>query len=106
MGLQLHWLGGGVRLNIPGFQSKHNFIILIQINQLTKCNNFSISLLNVYLQLNMFRASSRPSSGAQQLQQQSLILPLELGDSSVVGRDRPVTGPTTTNSTAITKLQR
>jgi hypothetical protein len=34
--------------------------------------------------------------------------PLELGDSSAVGRgraDRP-TGPNTTNSTAITKLQR
>jgi hypothetical protein len=33
----------------------------------------------------MFRASSHPSSGAQQLQQQHLILPSELGDSSAVG---------------------
>jgi len=40
----------------------------IQINQPTRCNNFSSLLLDVYLQLNMFRASSRPSSGAQQLQ--------------------------------------
>jgi hypothetical protein len=40
----------------------------IQINQPTKCKNFSSLLLDVYLQLNMFRASSRPSSGAQQLQ--------------------------------------
>jgi hypothetical protein len=40
----------------------------IQINQPTGCNNFSSLLLDVYLQLNMFRASSRPSSGAQQLQ--------------------------------------
>jgi hypothetical protein len=40
---------------------------------------------DVYLQLNMFRASSRPSSGAQQLQQQPLVLPLERGDSSAVG---------------------
>jgi hypothetical protein len=40
----------------------------IQINQPTRCNNFSNLLLDVYLQLNMFRASSRPSSGAQQLQ--------------------------------------
>jgi len=32
----------------------------------------------------MFRASSRPSSGAQ-LQQQPLVLPLERGDSSAVG---------------------
>jgi len=40
----------------------------IQINQPTRCNNFSSLLLVVYVQLNMFRASSRPSSGAQQLQ--------------------------------------
>ena len=40
----------------------------IQINQPTRCNNFSRLLLDVYLQLSMFRASSRPSSGAQQLQ--------------------------------------
>jgi len=37
----------------------------IQINQPTRCNNFSSLLLNVYAQLNMFRAFSRPSSGAQ-----------------------------------------
>jgi hypothetical protein len=36
----------------------------------------------------MFRASSRPSSGAQQLQQQPLVLPLERGGSSAVGRGR------------------
>ena len=40
----------------------------IQMNQLTGCNNFSSLLLDVYVQLNMFRASSRPSSGAQQMQ--------------------------------------
>ena len=40
----------------------------IQINQTTRCNNLSSLLLDVYVQLNMFRASSRPSSGAQQLQ--------------------------------------
>jgi len=40
----------------------------IQINQPTKCNNSSSLLLDVYVQLNMFRASSRPSSVAQQLQ--------------------------------------
>jgi hypothetical protein len=39
-----------------------------QINQPTRCNNLSSLLLDVYLQLNMFRASSRPSLGAQQLQ--------------------------------------
>jgi hypothetical protein len=61
---------------------------MIQINQPTGCNNFSSLLLYVYLQLNMFRASSRPSSGAQQLQWQPLVLPSERGDSSVVGRGR------------------
>jgi hypothetical protein len=40
----------------------------IEINQPTRCNNFSSLLLDVYVQPNMFRASSRPSSGAQQLQ--------------------------------------
>jgi hypothetical protein len=40
----------------------------IQINQPTRCNNFSSLLLDVYIQLSMFWASSRPSSGAQQLQ--------------------------------------
>ena len=39
-----------------------------QINQPTRRNNFSSLLLDVYVQLNVFRASSRPSSGAQQLQ--------------------------------------
>ena len=41
-----------------------------QINQPTRYNNFSSLLLDAYsyVQLNMFRASSRPSSGAQQLQ--------------------------------------
>jgi hypothetical protein len=41
---------------------------VIQTNQATRCNNFSSLLLEVYVQLNMFRASSRPSAGAQQLQ--------------------------------------
>ena len=36
----------------------------------------------------MFRASSCPSSGAQQLQWQPLVLPLERGGSSAVGRGR------------------
>jgi len=40
----------------------------IQINQPTRCNNSSSLLLDVYVQLNMFWASSRPLSGAQQLQ--------------------------------------
>ena len=60
----------------------------IQISHSTRCNSFSSLLLDVYVQLNMFRASSRPSSGAQQLQQQPLVLPLERGGSSAVSRGR------------------
>jgi hypothetical protein len=36
----------------------------------------------------MFRAFSRSSSGAQRLQQQTLVLPVERGGSSAVGRGR------------------
>jgi len=36
----------------------------IQINQPTRCNNFTSLLLEVYVWLNMFRAPLRPSPGA------------------------------------------
>ena len=36
----------------------------IQINQPTRCSSFTCLLLDVYVHFNMFRASSRPSSGA------------------------------------------
>ena len=62
--------------------------MIIPINQPTRCNNLSGLLLDFYVQLNMFRASSRPSSGAQQLQWQPLVLLLERGGSSAVGRGR------------------
>jgi len=42
----------------------HHTIPIIQPN---RYKNFSSLLLDVYVQLNMFRASSRPSPGAQQL---------------------------------------
>jgi hypothetical protein len=74
----------------------------IQINQPTRCNSFSSLLLDVYVQLSMFRASLHPSSGVQQLQWQPLVLPSERDDSSVVGRGRA--GRTTTNNTAVTTL--
>jgi hypothetical protein len=51
-------------------------------------HQFSSLLLDVYVQLNMFRASLRPSLGAQQPQKQPLVLPLERGGSSAVGRVR------------------
>jgi hypothetical protein len=45
-------------------------------------------LLDVYVRLSVFWASSRPSSGAQRLQKQCLVLPFERGGSSAVGRGR------------------
>jgi hypothetical protein len=54
-------------------------------------NFSSLLLVYSYVQLNMFRASSRPLSGAQKLQEQSLILALERGGSSAVGRGRTET---------------
>ena len=56
------------------------------------CNNFSVYYPDVCLQLNMFRVFSRPSSGAQWLQWQPLVLP--------AGR------PDHEHSTTITTIQR
>jgi hypothetical protein len=36
----------------------------VQINQTTRCKSFTNLLLEVYVWLNTFRASPRPSSGA------------------------------------------
>jgi len=47
-------------------------------------NNFSVYYPDVYLQLNMFWAFSRPSSGAQWLQWQLQVLPSYRGDSRAV----------------------
>jgi len=54
----------------------------------------------------MFPASTCPSSGATTTAVAASGLPVERGGSSVVGRGRGRAGPTTTNSTAITKLRR
>jgi hypothetical protein len=39
-------------------------IIQFKLNQPTRCNSFTSLLLDVHVWLNMFRALSRPSSGA------------------------------------------
>ena len=65
----------------------------------TWCNNFSVYYPDVCLQLNMFRAFSRPSSGAQWLQWQPPVLSPYRGDSRAVFVVGPP-GPTTTDSTA------
>jgi hypothetical protein len=60
----------------------------------TWCNNFSVYYPDVCLQLNIFRAFSRPSSGSQWLQWQPLVLPSYRGDSRAVfavGPARPRT---------------
>ena len=57
-------------------------------------NNFSVYYPDVRLQLNMFWAFSRPSSGAQWLQWQPLVLPSYRADSRaefVVGPAGPTT---------------
>jgi hypothetical protein len=50
----------------------------------TSCNNFSVYYPDLCLKLNMFRAYSRLSSGAQWLQWQPLVLPSYRGDSRAV----------------------
>ena len=50
----------------------------------TWCKIFSVYSPDVCSQLNMFRAFSRPSSGAQKLQWQPLVLPSYRGDSRAV----------------------
>ena len=56
----------------------------------------------VYIQLNMFRASSCPSLGATTTAAAASGLQSELGDNNAVGRGPA--GQTTTNSTVVTKL--
>jgi hypothetical protein len=72
----------------------------------TWCNNFSVYYPDVCLQLNMFRAFSRPSLGAQWLQWQPLVLPSYRGDSRAVVRGRAgrTAGPTT-NTARLSSLQ-
>ena len=63
-----------------------------QLNQPTRCSNLSSLLLVVQIQLNMFRTSSCPSSGAKTTAVAASGLPSVLGDSSAVGggrADRP-----------------
>jgi hypothetical protein len=68
----------------------------------TWCNSFSVYYPDVCLQLNMFQAFSCPSSGAQWLQWQPLVLPSYRGDSRAVF----VVGPAglTTNIARLSSL--
>jgi hypothetical protein len=68
------------------------------MNQLTRCSNLSGLLLIVYIQLDIFRAFSCPSSGATSTAVAVMIAVVIAVMLVVVGP----TGPTTTNSTATT----
>jgi hypothetical protein len=69
----------------------------------TWCNNFLVYSPDVCLQLNRFRAFSRPSSGARWLQWQPPVLPSYRGDSRAVF----VVGPSGPNiTTTVTTIQR
>ena len=50
----------------------------------TRCNNFPVYYPNIYLQHNMFREFSRPSSEAQWPQWQPLVFPAHRGDRRAV----------------------
>jgi len=64
---------------------------------------FLVYYSDVCLQLNMFRASSHPSSGAQWLQWQSLVLPSYRGDSRVMFVVGPASRPYHEHNTACTQ---
>jgi hypothetical protein len=74
------------QLNVKVCKSVHHQTI--QINRPTRCNSLSTLLPDVYLQLNMFRASSCPSSGTTTTAAAASGLPSERGESSAVGRSR------------------
>ena len=68
----------------PGLTFGHRSFTFNSNKSPAWCNNFSVYYHDVCLQLNMFRAFSRPSSGAQWLQWQPLVLPSYRGDSCAV----------------------
>jgi hypothetical protein len=72
----------------------------------TWCNSFPVYYPDVCLQLNMFRAFFRLSSGAQGLQWQPLVLPSYRGDSRAVFVVGPAGRPDHEHSTAVTTIRR
>jgi len=79
----------------------------IQINLPTKRSSFTGLLLDVYVWLNMFRALPRPSSGAYNWISSLWFYRWSVVVAALLVVVWPViTGPTTTNSTVITTLQR
>jgi hypothetical protein len=72
----------------------------------TWCNSFSVYYPDVCLQLNKFRAFSRPSSGAQWLQWQPLVLPSYRSNSRAVFVVVPAGRPDHEHSTTVTTICR
>jgi hypothetical protein len=78
----------------------------IQINHQNNEKKTLVYYPDVFLQLNMFRAFSRPSSGAQRLHWQALGLPSYRGDSRAVFGVGPTDGSDHEHSTAVTTIGR
>jgi hypothetical protein len=76
------------------------FMSSIQINQPTRCISLSDLLLVIQIQLNMFQASSCPSSGAYKLQYPPLVYRWNV----VVTMSLVVVGPDQPRSTALLPL--
>ena len=76
--------------------------IQVQIIQPTRCNSFTSLLLDVYVWLNMFRASHRPSSGAYNCTRSLWFYRWR----EVVGALLVVVWQTMTNNAPTTTLQR
>jgi hypothetical protein len=74
----------------------------IRVNQPTRCNSFTSLLLDVYVWLNMFWASPRPSSGAYNCTRSLWFYRWSV----VVGALLVVVWQTTTNNAPTASLQR
>ena len=84
----MEWAGNAMKIDDPWTEwiviFWHRSFTFNSNKWLTWCNNFPVYYPDVCLQLNMFRAFSRPSSRAQWLQWQPLLLPSYRGDSRAV----------------------
>jgi hypothetical protein len=95
--MAIEWVFNGIETNTIN-QTQHFLIFGYDIHcsnkSPTRRNSFPVYYPDVYIQFNMFRAFSRPSSRAQWLQWQPLVLPSYRDDSRAVFVVGPA-GPTT-----------
>ena len=78
----------------------------IQINQPTRCNNFTSLLLEVYVWFNMFRAPLCPSSGAYNCTRSLWFYRQSVAVGALLVVVQQVTCQTTTNNAPTATLQR